>query len=74
MSPVLKTGLEILDLGVTGIEMEDKGMMRAEISWAGAPVKRRWSRTELCQILVFTGRANQGECEGAAKGRIKCKS
>lgn len=67
---MLKTGLEILDLGVIGIQMEDKATVRADVSWVGASVKRKWSRTELNRMFIFTGGASQGQCERAARERI----
>lgn len=67
---MLKTGLEILDLGVIGTQMEDKATVRADVSWVGASVKRKWSRTELNRMLIFTGGASQGQCERAARKRI----
>lgn len=67
---MLKTGLEILDLGVIGTQMEDKATVRADVSWVGASVKRKWSRTELNRMLIFTGGASQGQCERAARERI----
>lgn len=70
MNTVLKTGLEIFDLGVIGIQMEDKAMVRADVSWVGVSVKRKWSRTELNRMLIFPGGASQGQCEGTARERI----
>lgn len=45
-------------------------MVRADVSRVGVSVKRKWSRTELNRMLVFTGGASQGQCEGAARERI----
>lgn len=54
--------------------MENKATVRVEITWPGALVKLRWPRTEPCRTPVFREGASQGEHEGAARERIKCKS
>lgn len=44
-----QTGMEILDFGVTSIQMEAQIMARAEFPWVGASMKRKWPRTKLCR-------------------------
>lgn len=46
-------GWKIFDVGVIGIQTEDKAMVRADVSWGGESVKRKWSRTELRRMLIF---------------------
>lgn len=73
VNPMLKTRLKIPDLGVIGIQMGDKAMDKADVSWVRASMKtmkRKWSITELSRMLIFPGGASQGQCEGASRDRI----
>lgn len=70
VNPMLKTRLKIPDLGVIGIQMGDKAMDKADVSWVRASMKRKWPRTELSRMLIFPGGASQGQCEGASRDRI----
>lgn len=66
--------MEILDFGVTGIQMEAQIMARAEFPWVGASMKRKWPRTELCRKRVLQEEPDKGSVKEQPERGLSIKT